>query len=465
MSQQNFLAIAITAVLLGSCSSNDDDGAGISSPNTPMSDFIPAGTVDTALENFPNALLPRYALSNDEATAAEIFRRVEFNAAGDVNMSWGVEGASDDELLELEVRYSAEGELIESVRNERLTTLPEAITMDLLGRYPDAVIDEIERATTAENVVYAILFESMGEELEANYDQNAQFLFLEDVEDRENIPANILAVADAQGITLPDFEFEIITFADQLLEYAVEYENNDGQSITVAMDSSGNILRIEHEDSLERLSTSETVAQALAQFPTGIEADFTAMFTQVTAAEIFRNSDRTNASAITETFGIEGVSDDELLEIEAIYNADVVLLDQAQGMIITTLPQAVDTAFNAQFPNVQIEEIAETTDSEGTSYAVLFIDAADEELEANYTDAGVFTSLEDVLEEDEIPAVILTAVGNDRVLLPILEIEQVTAADGSISYDAEYENESGDSISYSLSSDGTVRSIEHETAL
>lgn len=275
MSQQNFLAIAITAVLLGSCSSNDDDGAGISSPNTPMSDFIPAGTVDTALENFPNALLPRYALSNDEATAAEIFRRVEFNAAGDVNMSWGVEGASDDELLELEVRYSAEGELIESVRNERLTTLPEAITMDLLGRYPDAVIDEIERATTAENVVYAILFESMGEELEANYDQNAQFLFLEDVEDRENIPANILAVADAQGITLPDFEFEIITFADQLLEYAVEYENNDGQSITVAMDSSGNILRIEHEDSLERLSTSETVAQALAQFPTGIEADFT----------------------------------------------------------------------------------------------------------------------------------------------------------------------------------------------
>lgn len=458
------IACAVAASLLASCSSNDDNGGLASSAQLP-SNIGPADTVEAALLNFPNALLPRYAMSNDEATAAEIFRRVEFTTTGAASTSYGVEGASADELLELEARFSDNGELLESVRNESLTELPEPINTAFLARFPDAIIAEIERATTIDGSVYAILFDSAGEELEANFDQDAQFLFLEDVEDRANIPANILAVTDAQEITLPDFEFEVIIFADQTIEYAVEFENDDGQSITVAMDVSGNILRIEHEDSLERLSTSETVAEALAQFPVGIEANFATMFTEVTAAEIFRNINLTAPSAPTEAFGIEGVSADELLEIEAIYSADVVLLSQARGLIVQTLPDAVNTAFNAQFPGAQIEEIDETMDDDGTSYAVLFIDTTDEELEANYTDAGVFINLEDVLEEDEIPTAILTVVGNDRVLLPIVEFEQVTAADGSISYAAEYENTTGDSISYSITSDGTVQSIEHEAAL
>lgn len=459
------IAYAVVASLLAGCSSNDDDASSIASADQVSSNVGPADTVEVALSNFPNALLPIYALSNNEVTAAEVFRRVEFNAAGDANTSYGVEGASSDELLELEARFSENGDLLERVRNESLTELPEAINTAFLARFPGAIIEEIERSTTTDGSVYAILFDSAGEELEANFDQDAQFLFLEDVEERANIPANILAVADAQEITLPDFEFEVVTFANGTIEYAVEFENDDGQSITVAMDVSGNVLRIEHEDSLERLSVSDTVEEALAQYPAGIEAIFSTMFTEVTAAEIFRSTDLTDPSAPTEGFGIEGVSDDEQLEIEAIFSSNVVLQLQARGLIIQTLPDVVNTAFIAQFPGAQIEEIAETMDDDGTSYAVLFTDTTDEELEANYTDAGVFTSLEDVLEEDEIPAVILTAVGNDRVLLPIVEFEQVTAADGTISFVAEYENTTGDSISYAISSDGTVQSIEHETAL
>ena len=457
----NTIVCAFASSLLISCSSNDDTNS--SDPGSPS--LISAGTVEAALMEFPNALLPRYALSNEEVTAEEIFRRIEYTPAGVATTSWGVEGASADELIELEARYSNSGELLESVRNDRLTELPENINTALLGRYPDATINDIERSTTAGRVDYAILFDSMGEEFEANYDQTAQFLFLEDVEDRADIPATILAVADAQGITLPDSEFEITTFADQSVEYAVEYENDSGQSITVAMDVDGTIIRIEHEDSLESLSTSDTVAQALADFPAGIEADFASMFSEVTAAEIFRSSDLSNPPTVTLSYGIEGVSADETLEIEAIYSADAVLLEQVRGQIVDTLPEAVNTAFTARYPGVQIEEIAETTDVDGTSYAVLFIDANDEELEANYSAAGDFLNLEDVLEEAEIPAAILTAVGNERVLLPIVEFEQVTAADGSVSYAAEYENTTGDSISYTLSADGTVLKIDHEAAL
>ncbi len=459
---QHTLFGALTFSLLASCSSSDDPAPTIDS-GTPST--IIAGTVETALIDFPNALLPRYALTNDEVTAGEIFRRVDYSATGNSTTSWGVEGASEDELLELEARYSNTGELLESVRNDRLTELPETINTALLGRYPDATINDIERSTTAGRVDYAILFDSMGEEFEANYDQNAQFLFLEDVEDRADIPANILAMADAQGITLPDSEFEITTYADQSVEYAVEYENDIGQSITVAMDTNGAIIRIEHEDALERLSTSDTVAQALADFPAGVEADFGTMFSEVTAAEIFRRTELSDASTTTLSYGIEGLSEDESLEIEAIYSSDVVLLDQERGVLIDTLPEIVNTAFTTRYPGVQIEEIAETTNVDGTAYAVLFIDVADEELEANFNAAGDFLNLEDILDEEEIPAAILTAVGNERVLLPIVEFEQVTAADGSVSYAAEYENTTGDSISYTLSADGTVLQIDHEAAL
>ena len=51
------------------------------------------------------------------------------------------------------------------------------------------------------------------------------------------------------------------------------------------------------------------------------------------------------------------------------------------------------------------------------------------------------------------------------MLLPILEVEKETAADGSVSYSAEYENETGESISYGLTEDGTIESIEHEGAI
>ena len=74
---------------------------------------------------------------------------------------------------------------------------------------------------------------------------------------------------------------------------------------------------------------------------------------------------------------------------------------------------AVDTAFTVRYPNASIEEIAEVMDEEGTSFAIAFTQK-DEELEANYDAAGEFISLEDVLEESEIPAAVLNAIGDEQ---------------------------------------------------
>ena len=452
---------SLSIFLMSACSSNNDDVASETPTDTGNT---PVVSVEAALESFQNSFLPRFALSNSEVTAAEIYRRVDYSADASSTVSWGVEGASDDELVELETRYDDEGNQLESGREELLESLPDAINIALLGQYPDAVIDEIARSTTDGLVAYAILFETLGGELEANYDDNAQLLFVEEVMNRADMPASVVATADAQGVTLPDAEFETTTFANGSVSYAVEFENEVGQSITVTINEIGDVIRVEHEDALENLSTSDTVAMALADFPAGIEADFAAMFSEVSAAEIFRSSDLTAPSGSQYSYGIEGLSEDESLEIEALYSPDVVLLKQGRGTIIDTLPAAVDSAFTARYPNASIEEIAEVMDDEGTSYAIAFFQA-DEELEVNYDAAGEFLSLEDVLEESEIPAAVLNAIGDERVLLPIVEFEEVTAADGTVSYVVEYENDQGDSISYQVSANGALLKVDHEAAL
>lgn len=263
---------------------------------------------------------------------------------------------------------------------------------------------------------------------------------------------------------MPLAEYEKSTFADGSIGYAVEFENNNGQSITINMNSIGDILTVEHEDALGNLSTSETVETALASFPEGIQSDFSTMFSEVTAAEIFRHRDLTKPAESAISYGIEGVSEDELLEIEAIYSPEVAFLEQERGEIIDALPTNVDAAFMARYPGVEIDEIARVTDDDGVSYSIVFIQN-EEELEANFSDNADFLVLEDALEESEIPLAILDALGAERVLLPILEVEKETTADGSVSYSAEYENEMGESISYGLTENGTIESIEHEGAI
>lgn len=59
----------------------------------------------------------------------------------------------------------------------------------------------------------------------------------------------------------------------------------------------------------------------------------------------------------------------------------------------------------------------------------------------------------------------MNAVGEERVLLPIVEFEEVTTADGSVFYVVEYENDKGNRISYQVSVNGTLLKVDHEAAL
>ncbi len=455
--------------ILAGCLATTVAACGSSNSNTAAnSGFTPEGaasqSVEAALANFPNQTLPRFALSNSSVTAAEIYRRVDFSTTPAGVESWGVEGTSADELQGIEARYDASPALIETTYSDLLVVLPANVQTAFDQRYPGAEISEIVQVTTGTDIGFEILLEGEPER-EANYDSDAVFLFEELFVERDEVPASVLASVDALNITLPDSEFERITLASGALSYAVEFESDAGQSISHSLTESGAITQVEHEDALTNLSPSDTVATALLNYPQAIEANFASMFSEVNAAEIFRNIDYSANTTGAVSYGIEGLSADESLEVEALYSAESVFLSDVRGLIVDTLPAAVQAAFDARYASADIDEIAETTDAQGTRYAIAFINNGEDELEINYDADENFLSLEEVLEEAEIPESILTAVGNERVLLPIVEFEAVTNSDQMLSYVVEYENEDGDSISYGLSDTGVILSVEHEGAL
>ena len=139
------------------------------------------------------------------------------------------------------------------------------------------------------------------------------------------------------------------------------------------------------------------------------------------------------------------------------------LVEQARGEIIDELPVNVETAFSSLYPSVEIDEIAEVVTPEGSTYSIVFIQE-DEELEANFNAAGEFLTLEEALDEAAIPLSLLETIGAERVLLPIVEFELVTFANGEVGYVVEYENET-QSISYQLDANGIIEQVEHESAI
>lgn len=447
----------VSVALLAGCGSNDS-----------TSDVTAGATADSvsdAVSEFPDSLLPRFALNNSEVVAAEVFRRMEVSSDGRETVSWGVEGISGDEMVERETRYAADGVVMENIRAEPVDAMSDVVESTVRERYPEAPVVEIERTNADGVIAWAVLLDANGAEAEVNVADDGTYLFLEEEIEQSDLPTS---VATALGRTevigssnLPDSGFERVTFADGVVQYSVEYESDLGQSLTVVVDDMARVLQVEHEDSLVALSTSDTVQMALTEFPDTIAADFASGFPQVTAAEVFRSQTYTDGVVSSTQWGIEGLSEDETLEVEAKYSVTGERLETATGRIIESLPTVVSDSFALLYPDGAIEEITETEDVSGMNYAIAFL-LAEEEREANFDASGNFLSLETLLGEGQIPETVLQVIGTERVVLPIVEFEAVDAADGTRTFVVEYENEAGDSISYKLSGDAVIQSVDHE---
>lgn len=507
------VALAVTALATATLAACSGDGGSNAGDDTPRADgsggsaALTLSSVDAALADVPDAIFARFALADDTIGAAEAFRRTDYVGGSPDTVSWGVEGASEDESRELEIRYDAEGGEIERVVAALVDTLSNAVDAAVRARYPGATIEEIVRVESGDTVTWAVLVNDGGEEIELNVDEAGTVLEIEQTIAREALPAAVRAIVDREASdALPEASFERLLVDGELDRYEVEYENEAGQSLSIQMDESGTILFTEHEDALENLAPGDTVEAALEDYPTALEGVFAADYPEVAATEIFRRvefgADGTGAAPL---WGIEGVSADESLEIEAVYTAAGERVEESRESVVEALPAGVESAFAALYPAVVPEEIVRVESATGTSYAIGF-EADGAEREVTLDASGALLAAERVIGETEVPEAVLARVGAERVGLPLLEFERVEAADGTIVYEAEYEYEPGEdadgaddeaedgeagvgddidatdedgaeddddgedeggarSVSYKLDAEGTLLAVEHEAEL
>jgi len=419
-------------------------------------DPIDTPTVKEALAAFPRIIATRFAHDYPQVTASEIFKRINFESSSDGTTFYGIEGLSIDERIELDAVFSEDASsIIASDRNEVLDVLPTDIAIAFDALYPGVEIDEIAMSSNVDGLAYAVLFIRDGEELEVNLDSGGIFVSLENVLEDNEIPPVIEEVVLSQNVDMPDVEYEEVTLADDSIEYVVEFENDDGESISYRMDALGEILQIDFEGPIPN------VGVALEDFPSDIISSFTESYPEVTASEIFKRiSFKTDPEGIV-FYGIEGVSADESIGLDAIYSDDVTLVETNREDVLDELPADIAEAFSSLYPGVEIEEIVQSTNADDTTYAILFIQD-DKELETNLDSKGTFIALENVLDEDETPALIVNAAADLNVAMPDVEFEEVTLADGSTIYVVEFENDRGESISYQMDANGETFQIDFE---
>lgn len=427
----------------------------------PLPASFETDTVAEALAGYPNSVVKGFTQSHPEVMASEVFKRIDYRDDPEGVTYWGIEGLSADETLEVESVFTIDLSLHEEGQGNLLEALPADILSAFDALYPDTEIEEMASSMEDGQIAYAVLFVQDGREYEVNLDANGEFDSLENVLEDEEIPDQIRGIAEAQNVDMPDVEYEEVIHADDSISYVVEFENDDGESISYKISAEAKVLQIDWEAPIDAVTGAPTVGEALSDFPDSIIDVFAEEYPQVSAAEIFMRIDYRGNSEGTVYYGIEGLSDDETLEIEAVFTADVNLLEVGEGRILEQLPGNILAAFEALYPGADIDEMASSEEDGEIAYAILFL-LDGEELEVNLDANGEFESLENVLEENEVPDLIRKVAEAQGVDMPYVEFEEVTHADTSISYVVEFENDEDESVSYKITSDGEVLQADFE---
>jgi hypothetical protein len=83
--------------------------------------------------------------------------------------------------------------------------------------------------------------------LELNIDQHGSVLQQEEVVSREELPLAVSQATFVEASGMLDVEFEEVTAPDNSRHYVVEYENDEGESISYMVTSGGVIVRKDFE--------------------------------------------------------------------------------------------------------------------------------------------------------------------------------------------------------------------------
>ena len=204
-------------------------------------------TVTIALAGYPNNVVEDFASSFPQVRAMEIFKRITFKDSSEETVFFGIEGLNADETMEVEALYDARGEFVGSGSEQLVEHLPEVIRVKFNALYPGANIEEIVLKGDGE---YEVLFALDNALLEVNLDNAGAFVSLEKILEENEVPQIIRQAVAAQNADLPNVEYEEVTYADDSKSYVVEFENDEGESISFQIDPSGKTLQLDFEGSI-----------------------------------------------------------------------------------------------------------------------------------------------------------------------------------------------------------------------
>jgi hypothetical protein len=194
---------------------------------------------------FPSALVELFTEEHSDFIVSEIF--IQETSLGSRN--YGVEGITEDELEEMEIVYSFDGKVQSQESSRRLEELPKDILKVFKQSFPATKPSQIDIVTlsSSQNEIYEIQLVYSGRQLELNIDQHGSVLQQEEVVSREELPLAVSQATFVEASGMLDVEFEEVTAPDNSRHYVVEYENDEGESISYMVTSGGVIVRKDFE--------------------------------------------------------------------------------------------------------------------------------------------------------------------------------------------------------------------------
>ncbi len=209
-------------------------------------------------------------------------------------------------------------------------------------------------------------------------------------------------------------------------------------------------------------SGSANVSDTLANFPAAISQDFATRFPALAADDRSRTINYAGGAIVSETWGIEGESADETMEVEATYSAEGSFLSSQSSAEIAAVPAAIGTALGQLFPNATIDEAEEITDQNGVVSYEVEMDDASGEISVLLDASGNVIEQEREIDRASVPASVPTSIDQEFITGGEIKFEEVTRSDGMIVYEVEMEGER-EEVSVVYSASGEVLSMEYES--
>jgi uncharacterized membrane protein YkoI len=126
-----------------------------------------------------------------------------------------------------------------------LSALPKKVVEDIKERFPGAKLVKAEKEMADGQLVYEVVIQHKGEQIETEFSAEGEFLLTEVTIKKEDLPKAALETLEAKYPGVKYRHFEKVTKKDGTVNYEVIIQTADKRSGEVVFDSQGKFLKAE----------------------------------------------------------------------------------------------------------------------------------------------------------------------------------------------------------------------------